>query len=508
MPARKNAAGRWEQQVMSPPNARGEKKRLYVVCPPGYNTKEFCNELVRKAIERHVKDAPSSDLTFGQFFETIFLPEYPASRNLQPSSVDAYRYLVGKLACPVIGKTPIGQVDGGVVARLVGKLAEQDRVDASIAREMTRAAAPDKGLSAATIDKAIVVLDYVLAWAAARTPALAPRTPLQAAVEMFFAARTELAKSSAALYRYHLARHVVPHVGKLAIGKVTDKVRTELRETLGASGRRQAVFVDGAVKKDGSLKKPWELAREKRRGSKVGKATKRFSPQTLRNLVVGIKAVLSWAQDRKHIALVPKIEIPKVPRPRMDQPYSIEEARRLISAAPSEMRQLLYILSFDSGCRKSELLGLEWEQVDFTRHQIVFDRQLYRGQSRQTKSGKERVVPMTPQLERAMKARKLQYGSLSGYVFCQDDGTPLAEHHLRRFEEWDAVAAGLRKVRWHHKRHTFADLAIAGGTSTWGLQNLLGHADIRTTQGYVQAAHQPMKSVLGSDDAPAISARQ
>jgi len=333
-----------------------------------------------------------------------------------------------------------------------------------------------------------------LAWA--KTCGLDPSTRLQAVVEQYFAARPELAASSVALYRYHLRRHVLPHLGKLAVSKVTDGARSDLRRTLATAGRRTAVYVEGALKRDGSLKQPWEIARDRRRGSTVVNEGKRYSPQTLRNMVVNIKAVLRWANERKHITELPVIEIPKVPKPRMPPPYSRDEACALIAAAQTEQRRLIYIFSYDAGARKSELLGLQWEQIDWERHVLKFDRQRRRGKLKHCKGGKEREVPMSAPLELALKRERIAHAALSAFVFCQPDGRPYEEHHLRTFEERDARAAGLRKVRWHHKRHTFANLVTDGGTSPWGLQLLLGHSDIRTTQAYVHATHQPMGSVL------------
>lgn len=512
MTARKNDAGRWFDRFTTPPNDRGQIARLYVVCPPGKsNTEAFCKELVRRAIERHVRGIASSDLTFKQFFLDVFMKEYPAARGLEPSSVAAYEYLVGEIACKHIGHLPIGDVDGGVVARLLAKLKEETKLDAAIEREATRAETEggrSPGLSPTTIEKALTVLEYVLDWAEEANRARGMK--LAAAVEQFFTARAELKQSSAALYRYHLSRHVVPHLGHMAIGKITDTTRMRLRETLAVSGRRTAVYVPGALKKDGSLKKPWEVARERRRGSKTASADdKRFKPQTLRNMVVNIKAVVRLAKERKHIAEIPKIDIPSVPEAILPPPYTADEARALIAAAATEQRQVMYTLSFDAGCRKSELLGLEWEQIDWEHHVIVFDRQRYRGITKQTKGKRKRKVGMTPELEYALRRLQAQHKGIGGYVFCDADGKPYEEHHLRVFEERDAAAAGLRKVRWHAKRHTFASLVIEAGVSLIGLQNLLGHASSRTSEGYVHTAITPFKSVLndGTSISPHIPAQ-
>lgn len=441
--------------------------------------------LIRQAIDRHIQEIAVSSLTFGEFTTRRFLPEYPAAKGLAPSTVASYQYLLGRLALPEIGHLPIGEVTAGAVARLLGRLRDQDRAASEDLRDQARAARP---IAAATIDGAATVLERLLSWAAGQ--GLPPDTRTAAAGELFVS-RSDLAPSSRRLYRQHLRRRIAPTVGDLALGAIDDAAIVRMRAQL-ATATRPTPPRPGARTRTGRLKAAWEIARDGRRGgTRSGPA--RLSPQTLRHLVVAIKAVLTWAERVRELHRAPELTIPRVPRPQLAAPYSRTEAQRLVAAAGSAMERAAYLLAFDTGLRKSELLGLTWSQVDWERRTILLDRQRYRGHVRQTKSGRERTVPMSKvvlaALERARHAR-------GATVLADGGGQPLSEDQLRTLYERTVERAGLRKIPWHRHRHTFSTLRTDAGTSPFALQALLGHADVRTTQGYVHASGEEIGSVM------------
>jgi site-specific recombinase XerD len=72
-----------------------------------------------------------------------------------------------------------------------------------------------------------------------------------------------------------------------------------------------------------------------------------------------------------------------------------------------------------------------------------------------------------------------------GLVFCQSNGRPIDPRE--DWEEWGEVlkAAGVRYVRVHDGRHTAGTLLAEQGVHVRTIQQILGHTDVRTTQGYV-----------------------
>jgi predicted nucleic acid-binding protein len=87
-----------------------------------------------------------------------------------------------------------------------------------------------------------------------------------------------------------------------------------------------------------------------------------------------------------------------------------------------------------------------------------------------TKSGKTRHVPLTPALADALGTIK---HLRSKHIFCNPDGSPLTLWQLHERLEGACRRAGLRRIRWHHCRHSFASQLTSAGVrygrcrSTW-----------------------------------------
>lgn len=75
-------------------------------------------------------------------------------------------------------------------------------------------------------------------------------------------------------------------------------------------------------------------------------------------------------------------------------------------------------------------------------------------------------------------------------VFCNPDGSPIDPRD--DWEDWGELLrkAGVRSVRLHDGRHTAGTLLIAEGVHIRVVQRILGHSDVRTTEGYTHAADQ------------------
>ncbi len=474
MPPRKNPAGRWEQQKRSPPNGHGRRRRLYVVCPPEHNSPAFCRELMRQAIDRHVRGLGRSSITFGAFARDRFLPEYPASRNLKPSSRALLTYLLDKVIIPELGACPLADVDAARVARLVGKLQDVRKAPPTVKARIRGPLAPS------TVMVAVKIFRRML-----RSSSDFPRRTeiVDAARAYLDGARARLTAGSFAIYSQMLCLHILPRVARVRLGDADEAFVSRLAERL-ASHEPPAVASPAAASDDA-------------RG-------RRYSDQTIRHVVMTIKAVLGWAAQTEAIAHAPAIALPKVGEARRPQPYTREEARALIAAAADDEERALFLLAFDVGLRKSEILGLEWSQIIFEHNLMIIDRQRYRGRESDTKSGREREVPMTTVAEVALrKIRHLRFGDTPGrrWVFADENGQPRQEHWIRGAFERARRKAGLRKVRWHDHRHTFSTLRTDEKVPPFVLQKLLGHADIRTTQKYVHASADRLESVL-DDPAP------
>lgn len=474
---RKLPSGLWCLQQWSPPDGNGVSKRLFVSCPPTNNSPAFARELMRQAIDRHVRGTPTTRHTFASFVDERFLVEYPAARGLRSSTLLTLRAEIER-AMPHLGALPLPLVDAPAVARMVAALK-------SGATGRARAAGP----SQETRDGIARTVAALCAWSSRK---IKPDTSVAAATEMWLADEWLTAKTAAETgparripngafwketrkipratilrlkrARFYLSRFVVPALGTEPVGLISP-------ETLPERAFQKA-------------RPAWLTRRALRRGTRVG-PRRALSEQTIRHIVVAVKSVLRWAHQTREIGQLPTIPTPRVSEPRTPRPYSVDEERALIAAAADDEERALFLISFDTGIRKSELFGLTWAQVDWEARELIIDRQRYRGDERQTKSGKARKIQLSETLEQLLKSiRHLR----APYVFCDETGAPLTDGSLRATFERAVERAGLRKVRWHDHRHTFASVRVAEGESVFGLRQALGHSDTRTTQRYVHVA--------------------
>ncbi len=167
-----------------------------------------------------------------------------------------------------------------------------------------------------------------------------------------------------------------------------------------------------------------------------------------------------------------------------------EEARLLETAKQHNPRWYpLFLAALRTGMRQGELRALLWEQIDFEAGYITVNRSVSRGKVVPTKSGRIRRIPLSPVLAatlRELKDLRLAEATyrgqpLSPIVLCTRNG-----RHLDPRTILDALyrcleRAGLRRVRFHDLRHTFATRLIANGTSLAYVRDLLGHSSIQIT---------------------------
>lgn len=149
------------------------------------------------------------------------------------------------------------------------------------------------------------------------------------------------------------------------------------------------------------------------------------------------------------------------------------------------------LLLLRTGLRKGEAQALQWQDIDFANRCLIVRRSLTNRRLSTPKNGKERRVDMSTQLERTLKIalveRKketLQKGwrEMPLWVFINECGTPINEGHFHR-RVWVKLLAkaGLRSIRVHDLRHTFASLLIEQGEPLPYVRDQLGHHSIQIT---------------------------
>jgi integrase len=215
------------------------------------------------------------------------------------------------------------------------------------------------------------------------------------------------------------------------------------------------------------------------------KAESGLSPRTINKTLTVLKMMLKHAVIWGYLKENPArfVERPREKRKEMDY-LTPEEVRRLLGAASPEFRPL-FSTAVLTGARQGELLALRWGDVDLEQG-IVYVRRSYHPEHGfvEPKSARgSRAIFMSPELVRILRSHKASTnGSADRLVFPNTAGKPMLHQNMVRREFHPALErAGLKRVRFHDLRHTYAAMMISLGENIKFIQTQMGHSSISTT---------------------------
>ncbi len=172
-----------------------------------------------------------------------------------------------------------------------------------------------------------------------------------------------------------------------------------------------------------------------------------------------------------------------------------DEAAKLIEKATTYLRPIL-ITALHTGGRLTEILRLKWEDVDLERGVLYFDQT-------NTKSGKQRELPIDPKLDAVLLERK-KVRSITGdardYLFTWRGKA--VSRLTSAFEKARKRADLGDDVTFHTLRHTFASWYIINGGDLYRLQKYLGHSEMALTQRYAHMSPEHLKAGVAFFGAP------
>ncbi len=222
------------------------------------------------------------------------------------------------------------------------------------------------------------------------------------------------------------------------------------------------------------------------------------APATLQRKIACLRSFYRHLRRDQILASDPTSEL-RAPRSRARLPMVLtrDEVQQLLSqprgGAPAALRdRALLETMYACGLRASEAITLELPQLDL-------DAAILRARG---KGSKERIVPIGSKAIESLRAY-LSKGRprLVGLreeprVFVNIRGGGLSRQGLYKIVQRHARSAGLeRKMSPHTLRHTFATHLLAGGCDLRSLQEMLGHADIGTTQIYTHLSADRLRDV-------------
>jgi integrase len=276
-------------------------------------------------------------------------------------------------------------------------------------------------------------------------------------------------------YRSVLENHVYPLIGKMPFAKVS---RESIRHLIAAK------------KKDG------------------------LSQGTIKNIVAPISGIFSQALEDGKAHRNPAEKIGKLNKRDKDKPQekinplNRDEIKLMLAQAMTK-RYLkyypLFLCGVRTGIREGELISLKGSDIDFNGRFIHVQRNWSRGKISATKNGKDRKVDMSLQLtdvlgellahrrSEALRKEMLKPAAerrdpdsvanevMESWLFQIKPGVILNDRNLRdRFNRL-LTDAGLRRVRFHDLRHSFASLLLQNGESLAYVKEQMGHSSINVT---------------------------
>jgi integrase len=215
-----------------------------------------------------------------------------------------------------------------------------------------------------------------------------------------------------------------------------------------------------------------------------GRLQKR-KPKTVNNVLSVLSRCLGAAVEWEVIPSMPcKIELLPTQQPKMDW-YERHEYLRLVEAAAkiSSGHLVLVLLAGSGGLRRGEIIALKWSDLDMPRRAIAVERAMWRKHEESPKGGRGRPLPMTRELADALTAHRHIRGER---VLYSEKGRVMSNRSIRNWLAQAQRRAGLEPNGGIHMlRHTFCSHLAIAGVSAKAIQELAGHADLKTTQRYM-----------------------
>ena len=149
--------------------------------------------------------------------------------------------------------------------------------------------------------------------------------------------------------------------------------------------------------------------------------------------------------------------------------------------------RLMFEILYQTGIRSSELIGLTVDRVKQDQIKVI------------GKRNKERIIPITPELNNLIqeyKKLRTKFNTETNNFFVLDNGKKLYPKFVyRKINNYLSIATDLEKRSPHVLRHTFATHMLNNGAGLEILKDLLGHANLSATQVYTHNSFAQLNTI-------------
>lgn len=219
-----------------------------------------------------------------------------------------------------------------------------------------------------------------------------------------------------------------------------------------------------------------------------------MSPKSIRNVQGVLHKALDQAVCARLIPVNPcdHMKLPKRKKPKLT-PLMDDAVTRFLNAAKGDRFERFFIVDLFSGLRLSELIGLQWDDVDLETGTLHVCHQIQKNESgpgyhflNETKNGKDRYAAIAPSVVKVLKAQKKQqaiwqiaagplWNNEHNLVFTDEFGHHLIHVTVRDHFKKIVRSIGMPETRLHDLRHSYAVNALQAGDTVKDVQEQLGH---------------------------------
>lgn len=226
-----------------------------------------------------------------------------------------------------------------------------------------------------------------------------------------------------------------------------------------------------------------------------------LSPQTIRHHHSVIHMIFAQAIKEQMFnfnivdtATPPKVEKKEAEFFELDEVMAISEALR---EQPLKWKAIT-LLMIDTGARRGEILGLQWENINYKDNQITIENNLQYTPERgtyleeSTKNYEDRLLNIAPEIMAILSAHRKEqlehklkvgdYWNETGFCFTQDNGKPINPDSINNWLDKFSERNNLPDIYPHKFRHTHASLLYSLGENPVVISKRLGHSQVSTTQ--------------------------
>jgi len=149
----------------------------------------------------------------------------------------------------------------------------------------------------------------------------------------------------------------------------------------------------------------------------------------------------------------------------------------------------MIIIAMNTGLRESEVLGMQWDRVDFRARTITVIQ----------KGDRVKVSAMNNSAYNLL-FEKSKVRSISGYVFVTANGTPFIARDMYREFKKACRKIGMPTFRFHDLRHTVGTRLAQSGHDIYAIASVLGHSQLSTAWRYAKHNVESLRKVVDSLD--------